>query len=56
MAHYMQNQLSFEKIKDLGREYFFILLSLQAPCALLGDIFSVVGGIFPEKNMVTKSD
>jgi hypothetical protein len=33
MAHYMQNHLSFEKIKDFAREYFFILFSLQAPCA-----------------------
>jgi hypothetical protein len=34
MAHYIHNHLSFEKIKDLAREYFFILFSLQAPCAL----------------------
>jgi hypothetical protein len=35
MAHYMQNHLSFEKIKDLVREYFFIFFSLQAPCISL---------------------
>jgi hypothetical protein len=26
MAHYMQNHLFFEKIKDLAREYFLYLI------------------------------
>jgi hypothetical protein len=31
MAHYMQNHLSFEKIKDLVREYFLLSFSAFRP-------------------------
>jgi hypothetical protein len=31
MAHYMQNHLSFEKIKDLAREYFFYTFQPSGP-------------------------